>query len=250
MSFVATAVIGGAVIGGLATSKAAKTTANAAQQANQNIDLRYQQMRSDELPFIQSGAAANAKLSDLLGTSGNTGAEGYGSLTKTFTAQDYLNNVDPGYAFQLRQGDQAVENRNAAGSGALSGAALKDLISYNQGTAATGYQAAYDRWQTSMSNTYARLSGLATTGQNAATQTGAQGVQVGQQQSANTTAAGNAGAAAYANYGNLAAGAATDYALLNTLSPRTPAAPTAPGSVPGQYDYSGLPVNYGQVIKP
>jgi hypothetical protein len=213
MSAVAAAIIGGAVIAGVASKHASDTAAKSARNANQSLDAKFQQTRTDELPFITGGQSAMGRLGDLAGTSGNTAAEGYGSLTKPFTAEDYLANKDPGYQFQLQQGDQAVQNRNAAGSGSVSGAALKDIASYNQEYAKTGYQSAYDRWTTNMNNTFARLSGIATLGQNAASQTGAQGVAVGQQQSANTTAAGNAAAAAQANMGNLAANAGTDYAL-------------------------------------
>jgi hypothetical protein len=219
MSFVATAIVGGAVIGAYATKKSADKAASTATQANTQLDARYQQMRSDQLPFIEAGTSAQAKLADFLGTSGNTDAPNYGVLTKPFTADDYLANRDPGYQFQLQQGTQAVTNAAGAGSGAISGAALKDVASFNQGFAKTGYQAAFDRWNTSMSNTYARLAGIASLGQNAAAQTGSQGVQVGQQASANLTAAGNAGAAAYANFGNLAANAGTDYALYKAIKP-------------------------------
>jgi len=213
------ATIGGSVLSGLFGKKAADTSANAANNANASLDARYRQMRADELPFITAGTDATTRLSDLLGTSGNTGASGYGSLTKPFTAQDYLNNVDPGYQFQLQQGSQALQNRQAAGSGALSGPALKDLMAYNQEYAKTGFNEAFNRQLTQQNNIFTRLSGLATLGQNAASQTGAQGVAVGQQQSANTTAAGNAGAAAQANIGNNLTQAGTDLSLLLRYPP-------------------------------
>jgi hypothetical protein len=248
MAFIATAIIGGAVIGGLAAKSAANKTASAANQANQSIDARYQTMRSDETPYMTAGAESTGRLRDLLGTSGNVNAPGYGSLTSTFTPQDYLDNQDPGYGFMLRQGEQMVQNRNAAQSGALSGAALKDLASYGEEYAKTGYQAAYDRWNTTMSNTYARLAGISTLGQNAATQTGSQGVAVGQQQSANTVAAANAGAAATVAGGNLLGQAGSDYALLNSINPKPPTSGGAAYSgAPGAYDYSGLPLS---MIKP
>ncbi len=219
MSFVAAAVVGSAVVGGYAASKAAKTTANAANNANQLAQDHYNQMRSDEATYMGAGNEATDKLRSLLGIGGDPTSEGYGSLTKQFTADDYLNNQDPSYGFLQRQMDQSVQNRNAAGSGALSGAALKDLASYTGEYAKTGYQAAYDRWNTSMNNTYARLSGIASMGQNAATQTGSAGVQIGQQQSANTTAAGNAAAGADVAIGNLAGQAGSDYAVLRTIKP-------------------------------
>ncbi len=219
MSFVATAIVGGAVIGGIASNKASKTAANSAAQANQTLDARYTQTRADELPFIEGGQNAQGKLATYLGTGGDPNDPNYNKLLTPFTADDYLTNKDPGYQFQLQQGSQAVQNAGAAGSGAVSGAALKDLMSFNQNYAKTGYQAAYDRWNTNMNNTFARLSTVATLGQNAAAQTGTQGVAIGMQQAANTTAAGNAGAAADVAFGNLAANAGTDYALYKTIKP-------------------------------
>jgi hypothetical protein len=219
MAFIGAILGGAALVGAISSHSAAKTAAKSADTANTQLDARYQQMRSDELPFITAGTGAQAKLADYLGTSGNADAENYGILTKPFSAQDYLANRDPGYQFQLQQGNQAVQNAAGAGSGAIGGAALKDLASFNQGFAKTGYQAAFDRWNTSMSNTYARLASVASLGQNAASMTGSQGVAVGQQQSANTTAAGNAAAAAKINYGNLASEAGTNYALYQAIKP-------------------------------
>jgi hypothetical protein len=219
MSFVAVAIGGAAVVGAVASKSAANTAKSAANTANTSLDARYTQTRADELPFIKPGQQATGKLADELGISGNTGTAGYGELTKGFTADDYLANRDPGYQFQLQQGSQAVTNAAGAGSGAVGGAALKDLASFNQNYAKGGYQAAFDRWNTTMSNTYGRLAGVATLGQNAASQTGTQGVAIGTQQAANTTAAGNAGAAATVAAGNLVANAGTDYALYKAIKP-------------------------------
>lgn len=225
MSFVATAIIGGAVVGAVASKKAGDTAKQASREANQTVQDKYLQTRADEMPFMEAGRGATTRLSDLLGTSGKTDAAGYGSLTKPFTADDYLANKDPGYQFQLQQGSQAMQNRSAAGSGALSGAALKDLMSFNQEYAKTGYDSAFNRYTTQQNNIFSRLSDIAKLGQNAASQTGAQGVAVGQQQSANTTSAGNAAAAAQANIGNLAAGAGTDIALMKYFKQPSPVQP-------------------------
>jgi hypothetical protein len=109
----------------------------------------------------------------------------YGSFAKPFTVEDFYNYADPGYAFQLQQGTQALMNSAAADSGALSGAALKDLLKYNQDYAGTAYNDAFNRYQAQQGNIFSRLSSLATLGQNAAAGVGAQG----------TNLAGNAGQA-------------------------------------------------------
>jgi len=102
-----------------------------------------------------------------------------GQLTSNFTPQDFLNNLDPGYQFQLQTGGQAIRNADTPGVGALSGPALKDLMSFNQGMASTGYQNAYNRFQTTNQNIFSRLSGIAGLGQNAAANVGTQGTQLG-----------------------------------------------------------------------
>lgn len=214
-----------AAVAAISSKKAADTAKQSAREGNQLVQDKYLQTRADEMPFMEAGKGATTRLSDLLGTSGNKDAEGYGSLTKPFTAEDYLANKDPGYQFQLQQGSQAIQNRSAAGSGALSGPALKDLMSFNQEYAKTGYESAFNRQQTQQNNIFSRLSDIARLGQNAASQTGAQGVAVGQQQSANTTAAGNAAAAAQANMGNIAAQAGTDIALMKYYKPTPPILP-------------------------
>lgn len=192
---VAAAVVAGAVIAGGASIYAGNQQSNAAKNATTAQQGMYDQTYSGEAPYRQLGMQAGGKLSDLLGTSGNTGATGYGSLTQPFTAKDYLANQDPGYQFQLDQGQKALQNSQAANGGVLSGAALKDLIGYNQGMASTGYQNAWNRWNTQQNNTVSRLGSLAQLGQAAASNQ-ASGASTFAGGIANTiTGAGNAQAA-------------------------------------------------------
>lgn len=200
MTGVASAIAGAAVIGAGASIYSANKQASAQRNAANQQYAMFNTIQGQEQPYMEAGNQATAKLGDLLGTSGNKNAAGYGDLTRSFTPADYLANKDPGYDFQLKTGGQAIRNADTPGVGALSGAALKDLIGFNQGMAATGYQNAFNRYQTTMGNTYQRLTGLATLGQNAASNTGAQG----------TALAGNAGAAtagAGASYASGALGA-------------------------------------------
>lgn len=146
------------------------------------------------------------------------GGPGYGSLTAAFTPQDYLNNQDPGYQFQLQQGTQALRNAAGAGSGALSGAALKDLIGYNQDYANTGYQSAFDRFNTQNNNTYSRLAGLATLGQASAGNVAAQGTALAGQESTALTAAGKAQGGMYAGIANNIGSGVGNYWLSQTPS--------------------------------
>jgi hypothetical protein len=145
-----------------------------------------------------------------------TGGDGYGSLTAAFTPQDFLNNQDPGYGFELQQGTQALRNAAGAGSGALSGAALKDLLGYSQGFARTGYQDAFGRFTTQQNNVYSRLSGLAGMGQASAGNVAAQGTALAGQQSQALQAGGTAAGGMYAGIANNLGGGASNYWLANT----------------------------------
>jgi hypothetical protein len=196
LGWIAGAAVVGAGISAYGSMSAANTQADAQKNAAAQQYQMFNTIQGQEQPYMAAGNQATSRLSDLLGTSGNQGASGYGSLTSNFTPQDYLNNQDPGYQFRLQTGAQATRNADTPGVGSLSGAALKDLTTFNQGMAATGYQNAFSRYQAQNTNTYNRLTGLATLGQNAASNTGAQG----------TTLAGNAGSATAAAGGSLASG--------------------------------------------
>jgi hypothetical protein len=95
-------------------------------------------------------------------------------------ASDFASD-DPGYAFRLQEVQRSVDNSAAARGSTLSGAALKALQRYGQGMASQEFQ-----------NSYNRLSGISTTGQNSAAGQASQDMQFGQQQGANTRAAGDA----------------------------------------------------------
>ncbi len=220
----AAASLGSAYMSSKASQGAANKQFQAAQNATQLQQQIYENNQANLSPYMQQGAAANSRLSDLLGTSGNSGAAGYGSLTSGFTAQDYLSNQDPGYQFQLQQGNQALTNSLAAQNGVLSGSAVKDLINFNQGMASTGYQNAWNRWNTQQGNTYQRLSGLAGLGENAAAMSGNQGIQTGANigntmtSGANALAAGQIGSAnAYAGAINGIGNNLSQWAMLNSM---------------------------------
>ena len=176
----------GSVIGSNASQNAANTQANAANNATQLQQNMFNQTQQNLQPYMPGGGTA---LSSLLGKLQN------GQLGGTFSAQDYLNNQDPGYQFQLQQGQQALQNSQAAQNGIMSGSAMKDLINFNQGTAATGYQNAYNRWLQQQQNTYGQLSGVASLGENAAAGLGNTGASYANGMSNTITGAGNAQAA-------------------------------------------------------
>jgi hypothetical protein len=174
---VAIAGVAGAVISADASKSAADTQANAQMQAAQIGKDEMATITKQEQPFMQAGYGATSKLTDLMGTSGNKSAAGYGSLLDPFTI-DKFHEMSPAYQFQMQQGQQGTLNAGNSSLGALSGAAQKDLISYNQNYANTAFNNAFNQYQTQQGNIYNRLSNLAQLGQNAAANTGQQGTQL------------------------------------------------------------------------
>ena len=194
------AILGGAALGlaGSAMSSnaaegAAKTQAQAAADAGQQEWAMYQQNREDQMPWLEQGTAAVGKLGTLLGTSGSASDEGYGSLLKSFGAEDFQ--ADPGYAFRQAEGQKALERSAAAKGGLLSGAAAKAIQQRGQDIASDEYTNAYNRFNTNQNNIYNRLAGVANTGQVQANQLATQGTNVANSQSNLLTSAANANAA-------------------------------------------------------
>lgn len=187
--------------------------------------------------LVKSNPATNGGVTAPGAPAANYGGDpndpAFGSFTKPFDVEEFYKQQDPGYAFRLQQGQQAVQNRNSAGDGALSGAAYKDLIDYNQGAASTEYGNAFGRYQTQQNNIFSRLSDIAHLGQAGAAGVGAQG----------TTLAGNAGqftsnAGTAAGSGIVGAGnALTDGATNAWLWSQANKKPVSGG-------YSAAPVGY------
>lgn len=179
--------VAGAAIGAIGSMAAANTQAGAQEQAANTQAQMFNTIVGQEQPFLQGGYSAETSLNQLLGTASATGKGGTaagtglpgGYLTETFNpTMEQLENY-PGYQFQLQQGGQAVRNADTPGVGALSGAALKDLMSFNQGLAASNYNNYFNQFQTQQNNIFNRLSQIASLGQNAAGNLGNAGTQLG-----------------------------------------------------------------------
>ena len=246
--WIAGAVVVGALVNSSASNSAANKQAGAAKDAAQTQTDIFNKTFDAGQPYRDSGAAATARLRDLLGISDNTGADGFGSLTKSFTPADFLANKDPGYDFQLQQGQKALQNSQAANGGVLSGAALKELIGFNQGFASTGYQNAFDRWLNSNNATYSRLGNLASLGENSAVGAGNSGANFAGGIGNALIGAGNASAAGTIGQANAVTGAVNNglgyYQLNQLLGPQKTTQPVGDLTLPsGGPAYGG---GYGE----
>lgn len=175
----------------------------------------------------QGGGGSNA--SQAGANFGATSGLPAGYLTQQFTPQDFEENLDPGYQFALQTGGQALRNADTPGVGALSGAALKDLMNFNVGTANQGYQNAFNRFTTQQNNIFSRLSGIAGLGQNAASNTGTAGTQLGTGIAQAQAAAGGAQAAGTVGVTNSLGNSLTTAALFGNGNGGGTVDPTADG---------------------
>lgn len=181
-------------------------TAGDFARLNASINSRmgeYRTAHPEEVPAGGAGAGGAAP------STGSTGIP-TGYLSQTFGPDQFRAGMDPGYAWRLQQGAQGVMNTAAAGSGSLSGPALKALLEYNQGAASQEYGSAFDRFQTQQGNIFQRLSAIADLGQNAAAGVGNQGVATGANIGSNIVGAGNAAAAGQIGAANAWGGALSD----------------------------------------
>lgn len=179
---VAGAVIGGVVglYGASKQSKAAKhaadTQAKAAADANALQLQIFNQQRSDNEPFRQAGIGAIGSEQDLL-------------AGKSDAYDKWRNST--GYQFGFDQGQQAVERSAAARGGLNSGATLKALTRYGQGTADQNFGQYWNM-----------LAGMAGQGQTANAQNGQYGMNYANQAGNNLNNAAAARASGYINSAN------------------------------------------------
>ena len=210
MTFGITAAIaGGALIGGIASTQAAKTQASAANNATNLQAQMWQTQQANQAPFLAGGTAAENKMLSLLGLSGNPTDPGYGSLNAPFTYNDMT--ADPGYGFRLQQGLKSMNQTAAARGGLISGSALKAGQQFGQDMASQEYQNAFNRYQVNRSNILNPLQSLAGAGQTAATTLGSQGTQAATNIGNTMMSAANANASGYVGTANAISGGVGQY---------------------------------------
>ena len=183
MTWVATAIVGSALIGGYASNRAASTQAEAARQG---IDAQQQMFNKQvelQEPWRKAGEEALNKLIPM--------ASNYTPFGMNQFQQD------PGYAFRLSEGMKALDRTAAARGGLLSGATLKGAQRYGQDLGSQEYMNAFNRYQTERNAQLNPLQSLAGVGQTATNTL--------------TNAAGQMGQNLATGYGNVANARASGY---------------------------------------
>lgn len=185
------AIVGGSVLGAgasiIGSSNAADAQTQAASDATAAQLKMYDTTRGDLLPYNTGGQKDFTTLNKLINSPAYINGP---SMTQSATA------ATPGYQFNLNQGEKAVQNSAAARGLGVSGAALKGAAAYATGLADSTYQNQFNDKVINQTNTYNRLLGGATLGENAGAQTGAFGTQTGTNIGNNIIGAGNAQAGA------------------------------------------------------
>lgn len=218
MSAVATAIVGGAVIGGVVSAQGAKSAANtqaaAQDQASANQMAMFNTIQGQEQPFMNAGVTATNQLSGMLQPGGYLNNQSY----TPFSFDPSSITSSPGYQFAQKQGLAAVANNEAPNVGALSGPALKALTQFSTGNAAqyyndyfnqalNQYTTNFNTQQTQQQNIFSRLANIANLGQNAASNTGQAGASLGTGAAQATAAAGASQAAGTIGASNALSGA-------------------------------------------
>jgi len=226
---IAAAIAGSAVVGAVASSKAAKTQSKAAGKAADVSQAQYYQTREDQMPFLEAGYGALNRLNEYLGIAPVVGAKSqaadFGKYARDFGMQDFQ--IDPGYAFRMSEGLKSLDRQAAARGGLISGGALKAAQRYGQDLGSQEYQNAFNRYQVNRSNQLTPLQSMAGMGQTTATQLGNAGQTYAGQAGAAYGAAGQAQASGYMGAANAISGGLGQYlnyqsnnSLINALNNR------------------------------
>jgi len=235
MAFFTTAALigaGGSLLGGLLGANAAEKAANTqAKSADKATALQREQwLKNLELnkPFYEAGLKGQDYLMNYLGIGGDPTTAGYGAGMKPFTGADLAS--EPGYAFRLSEGVNALNKKAAASGGLLSGAALKAAERYGQDYASNEYQNAYNRYWNTRNQVLNPVQSLLGQGQTTANNLGAAGMNYATRAGDTMMGAANARASGYIGGANALNSALTgtanqymNYGLMSKLMGTPPA---------------------------
>jgi hypothetical protein len=149
MSWIAAAVVGTAIVGGAymssqASKGAAQTQADAANNATAANQAALQQQAELSAPYREAGTTAVNQLSAM--------TQPGGEATKAFSYGPFNYQADPGYAFRLKEGMNAMNATAAARGGLISGNALKAGQTFGQELGSQEYGNAFNRYLSNYSN--------------------------------------------------------------------------------------------------
>lgn len=192
------AAIGGAYMSSKAVSKAADKSAQGTNDAISENRRQFDITQANQAPYLEAGKVALGKLA----------AENDTPLDASKIQ------MEPGYQFGLKQGQQAIDRRVAAAGGRISGAALKAAAQYGTDYATSGYSAAYARENQARTDRLNRLAALAGVGQTATQSISSSGADMAGRNSALMMAAGETAGSARLAQANIWGNAGNQIAAL------------------------------------
>ncbi len=229
MSWVATAIVGGAVIGGVASNSAARTQANAANRATDTQMQMFNTQRGDLSPFRTGGSTALNSIMQGFGTptldengqpvTDSSGIPG-GYFNHQFDNTDLNSQLAPNFDFMRKIGSGGVSNM-ANAMGGLGGNSLAEISKWNTGFAQNAYQRAFENYNNQRAGIYGRLQGIANLGEAASANSATGGSTYAGNISGSIQGAGNAQAAGMVGMGNAASQGLGWYALNRMYNPGT-----------------------------
>ena len=129
---------------------------DAAEKASRVQQASAQRAEAAQRPYAALGDQSAAMLQERIGNN---------SLLGRFSPSDLVN--EPGYQFELAEGNKAIDRAAGARGGRYSGATLKDLQRFGQGLAQQNYSQAYNRDALDKQRQFSMLSDNVRTGQGA-----------------------------------------------------------------------------------
>jgi hypothetical protein len=178
----AAAIVGGAVVGGIASNQAARTQARAADRSTAAQERMFNRQVELQEPFRQAGVNALPELVEA-------------SRYTPFGMEQFQE--DPGYAFRMKEGLRALENTAAARGGLMSGNQMRGITRFGQELGSQEFGNAFNRYQAERAARLNPLQSLTGMGQTTAANIAGQAGQFGQAMGANIIGAGNARASGY-----------------------------------------------------
>ena len=192
----AAAIAGSAVIGGIASSKAAREQSKATDRATAAQERMFNRQVELQEPFRQVGVNALPELVEA-------------SKYKPFTYEDFI--VDPGYRFRFREGLRALDRTAAARGGLLGGNQLRGITQFGQELGAQEYGNAFNRYNIGFQNRLNPLQSLAGVGQTTTATMANQAGQFGNVLGQAETTKGNIRASSYMGAANALTGGIGQY---------------------------------------
>jgi hypothetical protein len=211
MSGVATAIVGAAVVGAVASNQASKAQERSARKGEAGLNKRNEQLQELLKPYVDAGIPALAKQNAIAGLSGPE------------AQAQAIQEIEQGAGFNsmVKQGENAIL-QNASATGNLRGG--------NVNAALATFRP--QMLSQAIESEYSRLAGLTALGENAAAGVGNAGMQTGvnvanlqQQQGAAQAGRYLAQGNALGNFASSIPGAVNAY---NAAQPAQPAQPVLP----------------------